>query len=220
MKRAAYIIIFSLIFSLMTAVGFSGCFKGIDYSEYISEERTNLYVYEEDGLNFKVQYSNRETPYNTDGIKGEMCGIAEIIVTLTSVPDKVTVKIGGQGGEMNYLAVSKNFYLSFSCNEIRNESIQVELTVDDDTKQFAATSVLYDGVITGRQALKCVTEYDKELFDSLTDGRAFYGEIRIRLLYDDGCYYYVGVCDRNGNLTAYLLDGESGRIIAKRAMNS
>lgn len=216
MKRAAYII----IFSLMIAVGLSGCFKGVDYNEYISEERTNLYVYEEDGLYFKVHCSDRETPYNTDGIKGEMCGIAEVLVTITSTPDEVTVKVGGQSGEMNYLAVSKNFYLSFTRTESWGESIPVELTIDGQTKQFDATSVLYDGVISGRQALQCVTEYDKELFDSLTDGRAFYGEIRIRLLYDDGCYYYVGVCDREGNINAYLVDGENGRVIAKRTMSA
>ena len=61
---------------------------------------------------------------------------------------------------------------------------------------------------------ECAVEHGKELFASLTDGNIFLGEIYVRLLYDDGCYYYVGVCDRNKKITAYLVDGERGKVIA------
>lgn len=216
MKRAAYIIIFSLSIALSLA----GCVGGVDYNAYISEKRTDIYLYEEDGLSFKIHCAERETPYNTDGIKGETCRTAEIMLTPSATPTQVSVSVGGHSGEMSYLSVSKSFYLSFTLEEDWGERVQVTLTVDGEEKSFTATSVLYDGVISAEQALKCVTEYDGALFDSLTDGRAFAGEIHVRLLYDDGCYFYVGVCDREGSIYAYLVDGETGRVIAKRTTST
>ncbi|MDE7401348.1 MAG: hypothetical protein K2N17_04775, partial [Clostridia bacterium] len=59
-------------------------------------------------------------------------------------------------------------------------------------------------------------EYDKASFDNLTEGRNFSGEISVRLLYDEGCFYYVGVCNREKQVHAYLVDGVDGRIIAER----
>ena len=70
------------------------------------------------------------------------------------------------------------------------------------------------------QALSCVVEHDRELFDSMTANGLFDGEIFIRLLYDEGCYYYVGVCNKQKNIKAYLLDGERGKIIATKELQS
>ena len=61
-----------------------------------------------------------------------------------------------------------------------------------------------------------VTEYDGGRFESLTEGSRFAGEIYVRLLYDEGCFYYVGICDREGNTHAYLLDGTNGRVLAEK----
>ena len=57
---------------------------------------------------------------------------------------------------------------------------------------------------------------EKPLFDSLTDRYGFAGEIYIRLLFESAPYYYVGVIDRSGNVTAFLINGETGKILAKR----
>jgi uncharacterized membrane protein YkoI len=44
----------------------------------------------------------------------------------------------------------------------------------------------------------------------------FTGEICIRLLYEDAPYYYVGVIGQNGKTTAFLLNGKTGKLLAKR----
>ena len=68
-------------------------------------------------------------------------------------------------------------------------------------------------------AVKCVTEHNPDLFASLTENKIFKGEIYVRLLYDEGCYYYVGVCDREKNINAFLVDGVRGKIIANKKLN-
>lgn len=193
-----------------------GCAKSVDYYSYISELRTGIYVYEEDGLSLKIYYSQKESPYVADGIKSEMNAVCEVFLTCTNTPAEAEVNVDGKGGEMNYRAVEKSFYLSFPAEDAKKDKLNIKLVIDGKEKQFEADSVLYDGVIDARTALDCAMEYDRGTFDNLTDGSHFDGEIYIRLLFDNGCFYYVGVCDKQGDISAYLIDGENGRIIAER----
>ena len=120
------------------------------------------------------------------------------------------------GGEMSYLTVRDCMYLSFGDSWQCGGEVTVTLTCDGESSDYVLQSVKDAGVMTCEQALDCVREYDDTLFESLTNGRTFSGEIFIRLLYDEKCYYYVGVCDTEGKICAFLLDGESGRIVAER----
>lgn len=194
---------------------FFGCKKEIDYYSYVSEMRYGVYLYQDDEINFKLYVSERETPYASDGIKGETGYITEAYLTASGTPSTVEMQAENFKGEMNYMSVSKSYYLNFS-GKIEGKSVKVTLDIDGKEKAFDAVNVVYDGVFDGKTALKCVQEYDGELFSSLTENGTFKGEIYVRLLYDEGCYYYVGVCDRNGNTNAYLVNGENGRIIAER----
>jgi hypothetical protein len=193
------------------------CSRKIDYFDYVSELRRGVYIYEEDGLNLKLHYSQRESPYLTDGIKGEMNDVCEVFLTLDVTANEILVTLDGGSGEMNYLAVSKSFYLSLPISYTASEKIKVNLEIDGKEKEVEAVNVLYDGVIDEKTALSCVQEYDGDLFNNMTSNGIFCGEIYIRLLYDEGCFYYVGVTDRNGSTHSYLVDGESGRILAEKS---
>lgn len=204
------------IFTFFAAVCFPACGSRVNYSDYISENRTDVFVYADDELSFKIHCSERETPYVSDGIKGKTQSVIEVYLKCDDCPSSVKMSAGGYSGEMNYLAVSESFYLSFSGEAFKEEKVEVRLSTDGKERTFFAVSVRHDGLIPPEQALKCVTEYDAKLFESLTEGQHFLGEIYLRLLYDDGCFYYVGVCDRDGEINAYLVNGENGRIIATR----
>ena len=195
----------------------AACGGEADYSSFISEKRTAVYLYEDDDLSVKLHYSLREEPYVSDGFKGELTNVCEVFVHFSQSPDKVDVLFDdGRGGEMNYMSVTDSFYLSFS-GTFEGDKINIKLSWGNSTKTVEAQSVTYDGVISCEQALKCATEYDSETFAALTDKQNFLGEIYVRLLSDAGkCYYYVGVCDREGNISAYLVDGENGNVIAER----
>lgn len=216
MKKLAVL----LILPALSLLPLTACSKSVDYNLYVSEYRHDMYLYEDDGVSLKIYLSDRETPYNCDGVKGEMTTLCEVYYFAESTPDGVSMDLDGMGGEMNYLSVSRSFYLSFSCDKTFGAKARVNLTVDGENKEIEANNVREEGTIDGATALKCVTEYDKGRFEKLTAGKTFRGEIGIRLLYDEGCYYYIGVSDTEGKTHAYLLDATDGRVIAERDLDS
>lgn len=210
-------VILLLIFCTPVCFLLASCNRGIDYFGYVSEYRSAVYVLKEDGYELKIYGVERETPYSLDGIKGETGKLVEVYFASDKNYNEVEVEFSGYGGEMSYLSVSRNYYLSFTGGELSGEKIAVTLNLDGKQLSVEAVNVASQTTIDGKTALKCVTEYDGESFEKLTQNGFFAGEIQVRLVYDDGCYYYVGVCDRDGNIHAYLLNGDDGRIIAERS---
>lgn len=211
MKKLPLLILLPLTLSLCCS-----CAKKTDYYSYVSEYRHHVYIYEDDGVSLKIFLSDKETPYLSDGVKGEMSTVCEVYYYCEKTPDEVEIDLGGMGGEMNYLSVSRSFYLSFNCNKTFGAKASAKLTIDGEQTTIEANNVSEEGAIDGETALKCVREYDNKQFEKLTEGNTFKGEIAIRLLYDEGCYYYVGISNREGDTHAYLLDAKDGKIIAER----
>ena len=197
----------------------TACNAQTDYTQYISEKRSEIYLYKDDVTEITINCVSREQPYNSDGICGNMCDLVEIFVKLTPTPDSVEISLEGYSGEMNYEAVNARFTASYTSPAFMREGIDVVIKADGNEKHYTVLSVLDSGVLSCEQALRCAVEHDRELFTSLTRKRDFVGEIYVRLLYDEGCYYYVGVCDRDKNITAYLLDGGIGKVIATKKIS-
>lgn len=218
MKRL--LVFAAALISAVTAVCAAGCSKQVNYYGYVSEKRSDVYLYEDDEVSVKLYCTAKEQPYNADGVCGDVTDLIEIFVSLPRNPQELTVSCGGLGGEMNYQATQNGYYLCFTAPPFDKKSVEVTLTADGESKSYNALTVRNDGVMSCEQALSCVVEHDKELFDSMTANGLFDGEIFIRLLYDEGCYYYVGVCNKQKNIKAYLLDGERGKIIAAKELQS
>lgn len=204
--------------AFLSVTFFAGCKKQVNYLDFVSEKRSNIYLYSNDGFEIKIHISEREAPYSADGIKGDVSAFCEIFVTLPENYEEVNISVADIEGQMNYRAVENCYYLSFSEGNISGETVSVTLEYNGKSESYSAVSVLYDGVISCDEAVKCVIEKDTALFDSLTERGIFLGEIFVRLLYDEGCYYYVGVCNRDKKITAYLVDGERGTIIATKEL--
>ena len=196
---------------------FCGCKKSVNYLNFISEKRTDIYLYSDDEIEIKINIAERENPYSTDGIKGNMSAFCEIFVTLPKNYDEVSISVAEIEGQMNYKSVENCYYLQSGGN-ITGDTAEVTLSYGGESKKYSAVSVLYDGVISCEDAVKCAIDHDGDLFKSLTNKDIFLGEIFVRLLFDDGCYYYVGVCDRDKKITAYLIDGERGNVIATKQL--
>lgn len=204
---------------LLLSCVFAGCKKNVNYLNYVSEKRTDIYLYSDDGLEIKIYLSEKETPFCADGVKGNVGDLTEIFVTLPENADGVDISCGAIAGEMSFRAVDNCYYLSGSGGGIYGESAQVTLTYGGKSKSFAAMSVKYGNVLDCDGAAECVIEHERGLFDSMTENGIFKGEIFVRLLYDEGCYYYVGVCGRDKKIEAFLVDGERGKIIARKQLN-
>lgn len=206
-----------IVFTFLTvSPAFMGCSKSIDYFDYVSENRKSVFLYKDDFYEIKIYCSDRETPYVLDGVKGNMTTVTEVFYSCKSSPAEVICELDGHGGEMSYLAVDNCFYLSYSGETPLSESISVKLIIDGKESVTNVANVIESSTITPQTAVKCAYEYDADTFNNLTDKSSFQGEISVRLIYDEGCYYYVGVCDRQKNINAYLVDGTDGRIIAER----
>ncbi|MGN0812426.1 MAG: hypothetical protein ACI4MQ_02835 [Candidatus Coproplasma sp.] len=192
------------------------CNKKVDYTSYVSENRREVYLCKEDNYELKIFCSDRETPFCQDGVKGDMTTVCEVYYKCNTSPSCVVAEVESFSGEMSYMSVSNSFYLSFSANLNGEESLTVKLTVDGKESEINVRNVFETGTIDWKSALNGVIEYDRDRFENLTQRNRFLGEIGVRLIYDDGCYYYVSVCDRERNVKAYLVDGKSGRIITER----
>lgn len=205
-----------LLIALPFALTLSACSKSTDYFDYVSEYRKSVYFYEDDSITLKIYSVDKETPNALDGYKGNVSNVTEVYFESEKSLDEVEIELLGQGGEMSYLAVTHSFYLSFSGTEANGASVPVKLICDGKEHTLEIPNVADESVIDGKAALKCVEDYDKAGFEALTEGRNFNAEISVRLLYDEGCFYYVGVCNREKQIHAYLVDGVDGRIIAER----
>ncbi|MDE6585824.1 MAG: hypothetical protein K2K80_03995 [Clostridia bacterium] len=197
----------------------SGCAKQVNYLDYVSEKRCEIYIYADDDTTVTVYCCEKEQPYNADGIKGDVCPVVEIFVTLPKNPREVEVELLGHGGDMNYRSVQGDFYLSFTAEPFTQNSVDVKLTCDGESKTYSALTVKYDGVLTCEQAVLCAVENNPQLFESMTQNGLFDGEIYVRLLHDEGCYYYVGVCNKDKHISAFLIDGERGKVITTKEID-
>lgn len=204
--------------AVLPVCALSACSPQTDYTEYISEMRSEIYLYKDDETDLKIYCVRREQPYNADGICGDMCDLIEIYAQFANTCESVEISLFDYFGEMSYQAVDRQFFSSYSAPAFLCDGVDVTLNIDGNTKSVRALNVLDSGVISCERALDCVMEHDRELFEALTSNGSFAGEIYIRLLYDEGCYYYVGVCDREKNITAYLLDGGIGKVIATKKL--
>ncbi len=202
----------------LSSVLLSSCAKEVDYTKYVSERRSNIYLYSDDERSVTLNCTEREQPYAADGYRGDMCSLIEILVSFSHNPESVALGVGEYSGEMNYESVENRYFLSFSAEAFESETVEVTLTCGGESNTYTCLGARTAGVMSCDDAVKCVIEYDRALFDGMTKNGVFAGEIFVRLLYDDGCYYYVGICGKDKKISAYLLDGERGKIIATKQL--
>ena len=81
---------------------------------------------------------------------------------------------------------------------------------------MTAKTIKTDKTLSPKQALNKLRENAPSVFETLTNENGFVGEIYLRLISEDAPYYYIGLIEKNGNIQAYLLNSETGKILAKR----
>lgn len=220
MKRR---ILFPLLCILLLCCAlFSSCQKELCLNDYVSERRENVYIGESDGVTLKIQTGEREAPYASDGVKGETSPLLEAFLSLEESEQAPVLQlcINGKnyGGEMNFDKVKKVYSYSESviCDE---ESISATVTVGEESYTFTAENKRTKEHLSDESVLSLLQEKEKELFGSLTQGNRLSGELAVRFLYDDGCYFYAAVTERSGKITALLLNATSGEVLARKVLN-
>ena len=162
----------------------------------------------------------KESPYSADGTPREINTLCQVYLTAPSNVETYQisfhVKDKEYGGEMSFDNVKTQYYFSCSIDVDHLPFIEFTLSYKEQTVLLKAETIKTDDTITPKKALEFVRIGEPALFKKMTDKYGFTGEIHIRLLYEDAPYYYVGIIGRDGKTTAFLLNGETGKILAKR----
>ena len=220
-KQKKLLRIFLYPIALLFCLIFLGsCNKKIEYFDYVSELRSNIFLAKTEEFSLRIHATMKESPYSTDGIPRECFSRMEAYL-LAPEGDKtvrLSLQIDGQtqGGEMSYDNVKGEYYYACPLDVSTLSSIPCVIEYGESKTELVASSVLTEKTITPQAALEKVKTQNAELFSAMTDKYGFAGEIYIRLLYEDAPYYYVGVINRQGGCHAFLMNAETGKILAKR----
>lgn len=221
LKRLARLLALFITLSLFCAFVCS-CKKTeeVDYYAYVSELRSNILLAKDDNFSLRVYAVEKEYPYAMDGVKHETTNRMELYLIAPSFEKQCTIafEVDGKsyGGELSFDSVKAQYYYSCSLDISSLEQLSCKISFGKNEKVLVAKTVKSPSTLTPRNILQSVKEKESELFSSLTDEYGFAGEIYLRLIFEEKPYYYLGVIDKKGNITAFLINAESGNILAKR----
>lgn len=219
------------VFLSLFCVTLCGCSKNsFDLFSYVSELRDNVFYAEsaadgENSFHLSAYSYLREQPLLSDGATGKTERVAEFYFTAkdgseTYVLHYVLSDTGKEGGgEMSYDDVKRQYY--FICSEDLSDITALKATVKKQKTgeeiSFGANSAKTAETLSPREILSVFENAESEKISSLKNNGVFTGEIRMRLIISEKkTYYYVGLISENGTTFSYLLDGETGRILARR----
>lgn len=219
-RKNLLFLLFSILLSLFLLITFPGCRNTINYFDYVSELRSNIFLVKTDDFSLRVYAVVKESPYSTDGIPHETFSRTEVylIAPEGNKETYVTLQIEEKvhNGEMSYDVIKGEYYFACSADVSSCKSIRCKIQYGDEEIELTVPSVLTENTITPQNALEKLRREREDVFSSLTDKYGFAGEIYLRLLFEGSPYYYIGIIDRNGNCNAFLMNAETGKILAHR----
>ena len=211
---------FSFLLYCLICLSAAGCHQKVDYFDYVSELRSNIFIAKIDKFSLRIYAVEKETPYVTDGIPKEVTMRTEVYLAAPAgnKPCELSFSVNEKdyGGEMSFDNVKGEYYFSCSLDVSSLQAIPCQIEYGEETVTLQATSVREATTLTPSAVLSALIEKEKDLFTALTDKYGFSGEIYIRLIYEETAYYYVGIIDRTGAVNAFLINAKNGKILAKR----
>ena len=213
-----------LIIVVLTFLSVGDCKENIDLSMYVSQNRKNIYKGESENYSVTVHSEERENPYVSDSFVGVLNNI-------------VTIKIEGKnskidGEKVKFFIDKKEYNSSFNYNPINGKytseiivdklpnTASLNLTIYKDNsseENIEVLSKLKGDTLSSEKILQAVSNYDNQTISQLFRTERVVCEIHIRLLNDDDKnYFYVGFIEEGGKTTAYLVDGQTGKVLATK----
>ena len=208
------------LLAILVFATFSACQKELDYFQYVSELRDNIFLAETEELSLRIYSVAKEQPYAPDGVPQTTNRRIEAYLIAPEGDEtcRLSFTVDGReyGGEMSFDNVKTEYYYACALDVSALSAIPCRIEYGEKVFELTANSVRTADTLTPKNVLKNLKETETELFSSLTDKYGFAGEIYLRLIYEDSPYYYVGVIDRTGKVHAFLINAVTGKILAKR----
>lgn len=212
-------ILFAIVF-FFSVFTFSSCKQSINYEDYVSELRSNIFLAQSESFSLRIYAVRKEHPYAADGIPRESSHRTEVYFVAPEGNKTCNLSFSVNekeyGGEMSYDNVRAEYYFSCSLDISGYTRIDCNVVYGEKTLTMSALSVRDGETIPPKNILSMLVQEENELFKSMTDKYGFTGEIHLRLIYEEAPFYYVGVIDRSGKINAYLINAQTGKILAKR----
>lgn len=211
---------FAFTLLLISVFFLGGCQKKCDYFDYVSELRSNIFLAETEDFSLRIYAVKKENPYKMDGVPQESSSLFEAYMVAPSSNETANLlfQIDGKdyGCEMSFDNVKCEYFYSCSLDISKRKEIKCTVKYGDREVVLNAISVLTEASLAPKIALEKLISQNNELFESMTDDYGFQGEIYLRLIHEDSAYYYIGIISRDGKVNAFLMNAESGKILAKR----
>lgn len=217
MKKTARIICI-ICLTLITPLVFSCSCKKDELSSAVSQIRSDIFKGSGEKYSVEIYSEEKEFPFINDRYVGEKKTC--LVVKIKDCFEKnltVTLSYDGKNysSPLSYLNASNSLTATVLVPKFPVSTIDVTLSNENGNDSFTARSVKKSDAISPLTALKSVSKSEKDFVSSLYVDGVFGCEIYIRLLAEgDYNFYYVGFAQGDNKITAFLLDGQSGEIIA------
>ena len=218
---------FFCLLLIILGVFFSfSCNQKVDLTMYISQTRTGIYQGEVENLKITVYVEKREEPFLCDGFVGTLknlliCKVESDSGSLDDLSIEFNLSGKKYGGKFVFNPINGKYTSEIEIESlISSPNLKAVIFSGENKVEINLNSKVIGGTISYKKALNSVCAYDKGVVKNLFESTKINSEIHLRLLQDEKrSYYYVGFLNANGGM-AYLVDGLSAKVLAKKKINN
>ena len=228
-KKRRKIIVLVVLIICVLVVAFINCKVDLKSTikDSLSEIRSELFVGESEHYRAYIASGYREEPYACDGVKNELVEFGVITMraksgSINSASYSLKVDEKEYVGQFEYDPYSSALVVDVEKYISGDNAVELTLTVNGVSEQLSLVNKSKDFAVKIDDVISLIaTNYEKELNELLSLNK-LQAEIFIKIATDndftfDKNYYYISICDKNGNMINFLVDVSDGNIIATKS---
>lgn len=209
------------VLSVICACAFVSCKNDNLYLQNVSQLRLDVFIGDYNGNTLTIYPEEKEYPFIYDGNACERkCFVTIKLDNLTSDEIYAEFVIDNEtyGSQMVFQVLPNALMCTVEVPTLPQKSLTVSITQNDSIVKVDTKSVRIGDTVSYKTAINSVFKQKKDFIKTLKSHNVLQAEIQARLLCEDGKnYWYIGFADKKGNLTAFLIDGKDGKILAEKS---
>ena len=211
--------ILMVVFACSLACFYLGCERSSWLLPYVSELKKDIYVGDNQDFNLKAYYGYKENPYVSDG-KVEPHPYTLTFMLLDIKESQTAYSLTIPCLNDCKLQFKKNnsgkLVSSVEIEDFNQTSFDVKLQFSSQIIDVKMSSIVPENCLSLDSVLKKIEAEQSNLINNYVLDSNFNAEIYARVIVkDDKVYWYIAFANKDG-LKAFLVDGESGEVLAIR----
>lgn len=208
------------VISLLAIITFASCKPQDQISPRISQLRNEIFFGESQNFKLSAYCEKRENPLENDGVCGKLENYLIFKIDFgksQSAIENCSINFALNGKEycetFEYKPLSSFLFAHVCVENLPTESIAVCIKGPNLNETLTLCSIKNKNTVDYFYALQTITSSNENCKNFLESGN---GELRIRLIDNDGYdYWYIGFISPEKTLS-FLIDGETCEIIAQK----